>query len=246
MNLESKTTPVKVIAIDGPSGAGKSSVAFRVAKALDLPYLDTGAMYRAVGWMALSEGVRVPLPEDFDGSALARKCAELIRLETSDKGMRVWLGSEEISTEIRSPEASVMASAISVLPEVRRVLVRRQRIMGESSGGVMEGRDIGTVVFPDAVLKVFLTASPKTRARRRLSQRGAQGTLEELAEILREQKERDQRDSTREDSPLQQAGDAVFLDSTEMSVDEVVERIVSLFEKALSRISGSSGIIQSK
>ncbi len=229
--MEKRGKKVRVIAIDGPSGAGKSSVAMRVARALDLPYLDTGAMYRAVGLMALRKGYAVPLPPAFDGADLARSTIEILRMELGESAMRVWLGEDEVSGEIRSAEVSEMASAISALPQLRRILVEEQRRMGEVSGGVMEGRDIGTVVFPDALLKIYLTASAEERALRRLKQRKAEMSPELLKRILDEQETRDFRDSNREDSPLRRAEDAVFLESSGMTLDEVVKLIVDLFRE---------------
>lgn len=241
-DLEAQQTRgrVRVVAIDGPSGAGKSSVAMRVARALDLPYLDTGAMYRAVGLTALRRGYSVPLPVSFDGVNVARETLDQLRMELGDAGIRVRLGNEDVSDEIRSAECSEMASAISELSKVRALLVEEQRRIGEISGGVMEGRDIGTVVFPDALLKVFLTASAEERALRRLKQRNGEARLEEIEEIVAEQERRDHRDSTRSDSPLRQAEDAVLVDSTDLTLDEVVHLIVGLFQEVLTGFSGRS------
>jgi len=218
---------LKVVAIDGPSGAGKSTVARRVAEKIGLPYLDTGAMYRAVALLALRD--QVPMRVEAEAGKLAETCASILRMENGDEGIRVFLGGEDISDAIRDPEISKMASVVAVIPAVRRVMVSLQRKMGEDGGGVVEGRDIGTVVFPDAVVKIFLTASPETRARRRLLQRGAEPDPEELEHVIQEQLERDRRDSTRKDSPLYRAPDAVLLDSTGLNIDEVVEEIVKLF-----------------
>jgi len=229
--LDRENQKVRVIAIDGPAGAGKSSVAIQVARELELPYLDTGAMYRAVALKALRKGLKPPLPPSFSGAELAMETVEVIRMELGAEGMRVWLGDEEVSSLIRSPECSEMASVISALPEVRKILVRAQRRMGEDRGGVMEGRDIGTVVFPDAMLKIFLTASARERALRRLKQRRESLKPEELERILREQEKRDHRDSTREDSPLRQAEDAFLVDTSELGLEEVVARIVGLFRE---------------
>jgi len=212
----------------------------RVARALDLPYLDTGAMYRAVALTALRRGYSVPLPVSFDGVNVARETLDQLRMELGDAGIRVLLGDEDVSEKIRSPECSEMASAVSALSKVRVLLVEEQRRMGAISGGVMEGRDIGTVVFPDALLKIFLTASAKERALRRLKQRGSESKPEELEKISEEQEKRDRRDSTRSDSPLRQAEDAVFLESTGLTLDEVADRIVRLFREASPGISGDS------
>jgi cytidylate kinase len=191
-----------LIAIDGPAGAGKSTVARAVADALGFTYLDSGAMYRCV---ALAE---------LRGAADPVECA--IGL-----GERITLDGEDVTEAIRSPEVSARASEVAARPEVRGRLVARQRELIRSGDYVAEGRDIGTVVAPDAELKVFLTASPRERARRRAEQLGA-----DVEEVLREQEQRDERDATRKHSPLQAAGDALRVETDGLSVDEVTRRIV--------------------
>lgn len=191
-----------LIAIDGPAGAGKSTVARAVADALGFTYLDSGAMYRCV---ALAE---------LRGAADPVECA--IGL-----GDRITLDGEDVTEAIRSPEVSARASEVAARPEVRGRLVARQRELIRSGDYVAEGRDIGTVVAPDAELKVFLTASPRERARRRAEQLGA-----DVEEVLREQEQRDERDATRKHSPLQPAGDALRVETDGLSVDEVTQRIV--------------------
>jgi len=231
MNL-SDTPPLNVapiIALDGPAGAGKSTVAVLLAKALDLPYLDTGAMYRAVGLIAYREGWRAPLDPATDGPEISRLAEGRLRLEPGPDQMRVWVDEVEVTQEIRSPECSAMASAVSALSEVRRALVPEQRRMGLVKGGVMEGRDIGSVVFPDAALKVFLTASPQTRAQRRFDQLVGRGLTVTYEEVLEDQSQRDFRDSSRADSPLVVAAGAVVVDTSGMTLNEVVERLVGLF-----------------
>ena len=218
-----------IIAIDGPAGAGKSSVAIRLAERLGLPYLDTGAMYRAVGLMAMREGRLPPFDVTKDGEALAKLAAGGLRVEPGSERMRVWFDDEEITDAIRTPECSVMASAVSALSEVRKALVPEQRRMGLEAGGVMEGRDIGSVVFPDAHLKVFLTASPETRGQRRYLELRDRGVEVDLETVLLEQADRDHRDSSRADSPLQVARGAVVVDTTGLSLEEVVDRLVKLF-----------------
>jgi cytidylate kinase len=193
-----------LIAIDGPAGAGKSTVARAVADALGFTYLDSGAMYRCV---ALAE---------LRGAADPAECA--IGL-----GDRIMLDGEDVTEAIRSPEVSARASEVAARPEVRGQLVARQRELIRSGDYVAEGRDIGTVVAPDAELKVFLTASPRERARRRAEQLGA-----DVEEVLREQEQRDERDATREHSPLQPARDALRVSTDGLSVDEVAQRIVRL------------------
>jgi cytidylate kinase len=192
-----------LIAIDGPAGAGKSTVARAVARALGFEFLDSGAMYRAAALAALR------------GDDPTRVQVTL--------GERVLLGDEDVTDEIRTPEVTDMASKVSADPAVREALVDRQREIIAAGDHVAEGRDIGTVVWPQAELKVFLTATPEERARRRATQLGA-----DYDAILTEQRLRDMRDTTREHSPLQPATDAVELDTTGLSLEQVVQRIVEL------------------
>jgi cytidylate kinase len=192
-----------LIAIDGPAGAGKSTVARAVARALGFEFLDSGAMYRAAALAALR------------GADPRRVTVEL--------GERVLLDGEDVTDEIRTPEVTEMASRVAADPEVRKAMVRLQRGIIASGDHVAEGRDIGTVVWPDAELKVFLTATPEERARRRADQLGA-----DYDAILTEQRLRDLRDESRQHSPLAAAPDAVELDTTGLTFDEVVDRIVSL------------------
>ena len=211
-----------IIAIDGPSGAGKSTVAKMVAKQLGYLYIDTGAMYRAVGLKALR--VNEPLDDTQQIIALARDAR--IELKGSVENYQVFLDGEEITRDIRAEPVSQAASKVSTVSEVRRILVQAQQRMGAAGSVVLEGRDIGTKVFPNADLKIFLDASETTRAERRFRenrQRGIQLTLEEtLAEI----RERDERDSQRSDSPLIKADDAIYLDTSDKSIEEVVQEIL--------------------
>jgi cytidylate kinase len=193
-----------LIAIDGPAGAGKSTVARAVAGALGFTYLDTGAMYRCI---ALA---------DLRGAPDPTACA-------IELGEQVTLDGEDVTAQIRTPEVSARASEVASRPEVRSALIERQRGLIASGDYVAEGRDIGTVVAPDAELKVFLTASPEERARRRAAEIGADEQT-----VLAEQTMRDERDSTREHSPLHAADDAVEVDTTGLDIDEVVQRIVAL------------------
>ena len=193
-----------LIAIDGPAGAGKSTVARAVAAALGFTYLDTGAMYRCIA-LAELRGAQDPLA-----------CS--IGLDGG-----VTLDGEDVTSQIRTPAVSARASEVAARPEVRASLVRRQRELIAAGDYVAEGRDIGTVVAPDAELKVFLTASPEERARRRAAETGA-----DAADVLAEQIVRDERDSTREHSPLEPAADAIEVDTTGLAIDEVVGRIVDL------------------
>jgi CMP/dCMP kinase len=204
-----------VIAIDGPAGAGKSSVARAVAAALDFTYLDSGAMYRCVALAALERGVDVDDPE-----ALGRLAGGL---EIGFEGGRVELNGQEVGDAIREPRVTEAASRVSVHPQVREAMVARQRAMIATGRYIAEGRDVGTVVSPEAPLKVFLTASAEERARRRAAQTG-----ENEAAVLAAQRERDERDETRQHSALRAADDAVEIDTTALSLDEVVARIVAL------------------
>jgi cytidylate kinase len=215
-----------VVAIDGPSGAGKSTVAKALAQRLGVPYIDTGAMYRAVGLAARRHGVRLPLG---DPEAVAT-IAESLRIElvAAPGGGRVQLDGEDVSDEIREPEISLYASAVSAIPAVRRVLVSEQRRLGHERGGVMEGRDIGTRVFPDTPHKFFLTAEPAVRAERRTRELEARGTPQPFERVLEEMEKRDRDDASRADSPLTLDGRYVLVDSTGRPVEEVVAEIESL------------------
>jgi len=204
-----------VIAIDGPAGAGKSTVARAVATALGFTYLDSGAMYRCVALAALERGTDID-----DGEALGRMAGGL---EIGFGGERVELDGREVSDAIRAPQVTEAASQASAHPEVREAMVARQRALIAAGRYVAEGRDIGTVVSPDAPLKVFLTASAEERARRRAAQTG-----EEEAAVLAAQLERDERDETREHGALRAALDAIEVDTTSLSLDEVVQTIVAL------------------
>lgn len=222
-----------LIAIDGPAGAGKSAAARELAVRLDLPYLDTGAMYRAVALVANRSGLGPDL--NADGRAKVVGLAE--RLDVSFRGdpraQRVLLAGEDVTEALRDPEVSRMASVVSAIPEVRRVMVGRQRELAARSGGVIEGRDIGTVVFPDAALKIFLTAEPEVRARRRFEELARRGVVANWETVLDEQRERDRRDSTRPDSPLRPAEGSVVVDTSRLTLSEVVEALVELLPEAL-------------
>jgi cytidylate kinase len=217
-----------VIAIDGPAGAGKSSVASQLATRLGIPYLDTGAMYRAVAL------IKAPLDE-----AASSRVVELMRthrldVEVGKGGTIILIDGRDVSGEIRTPECSLMASAVSSLPEVRRALVPLQRELGFEYGGVMEGRDIGTVVFPDADLKIFLTASVDERARRRLLDLRELDLETSLQEVQEQQQQRDRQDTSRSESPLQVARGSVVVDTTESTLEEVVERLFVEVAKILA------------
>lgn len=209
-----------VVAIDGPAGAGKSTIARRLADRLGFTYVDTGAMYRAVALWALRQNIDPGDMHRIEQLALAAE----IELFPG----RIQLNGEDVTEEIRRPDVSTGASKVAVIAGVRRAMVAKQRAIGERTSIVMEGRDIGTVVFPDADVKVYLDAQPRERVRRRLLEVQAKG--EEVSEetLSQQMRERDRRDSSRPDSPLSQAPDAVYLDTTAMTIEEVEEAILKI------------------
>ncbi|MGI6325613.1 MAG: (d)CMP kinase [Saccharofermentanales bacterium] len=212
------------IALDGPSGAGKSTVAGLLAKKLGILHLDTGAMYRAVGLKALRTGLTT------DDEEAVRRMLETTKLEVilSEDRQRVLLDGEDVSTAIRTPEASLAASDFSKLPVVRHKLVELQRQMADRQSLILDGRDIGTYVLPQATCKIFLTAEPAERARRRLLDLQASGDHSAtLEQVLQDIEYRDRQDAGRALAPLRQAEDAILVDSTDCSVEEVVDRITS-------------------
>ncbi|MGD9765156.1 MAG: (d)CMP kinase [Candidatus Binatia bacterium] len=214
-----------VIAIDGPAGAGKSTVSQQLARALGLRYVDSGAMYRAVGVLAAEAAI------DFgDADALAALCDALVFEFPEDPGggVRVLVNGRDLSQAIRTAAAGQLASKVSVVPVVRERLVALQRELGAGGGVVMEGRDIGTVVLPDATVKIFLVASAAERARRRWAELSARGDAVDLAQIQREIEERDRRDQSRAHSPLRPAEDALLVDTTDAAIDAVVARVCAL------------------
>jgi cytidylate kinase len=218
---------MSVIAIDGPAGAGKSTVAAAVARALGWTYVDTGAMYRAVALAALSAGT------DLGDAAAVARIARAARVEVGDG--RVRLDGNDVTDEVRTERVTSAVSRVAALPEVRDVLVERQRAIGRSSDVVMEGRDIGVRVVPDAALKVFLTAALDARAGRRLAQLAPSAAAASLEEVARALARRDEADASRAASPLARAPDAVTIDTTELDVDAVVERILIELERARER-----------
>lgn len=214
-----------IIAIDGPVGSGKSTVSRRVAELLDYAYLDSGAMYRALAWKALRQAVPLDSAEKLE--ALARgTCIDLEPAGTSS--LRVRMDGADVTQAVRAAEVSEAASRIAIFPGVRRVLVAEQRRAGERGGVVMEGRDIGTVVFPDADLKIYLDASVEARAERRWRESQQKGEPIELDRMVEQVRERDRRDREREASPLVRARDAVVVDNTAMDVEETARLIVLL------------------
>ena len=212
-----------IIAIDGPSGAGKGTVARGVAARLGYRHVDTGAMYRAVAWKARHEGV------DIHDEAAVAAIGERATFDL--EGGRVVVDGHDVARAIRTPDMDVAAAAVARHPAVRSTLVRRQREMGHGGGIVMEGRDIGTVVFPDADVKIYLTASPEERARRRASDPAHAASQQAvLAEIATALAERDRSESTRAASPLAQATDALAIDTTTMPIERVIAEILEVVE----------------
>jgi cytidylate kinase len=216
-----------VIAIDGPSGAGKSTVARLLAERLGYIYIDTGAMYRAIGWKAQREGI-----DPADEEMLAELCARTeVTIKKDNKDPRFFVDGIDVGGEIRTPEMGMMASAVSKSPAVRARLLTLQRDLGINGGVVMDGRDIGTVVFPDADMKFYLDASAEERGRRRYLELKAKGMDVDHARITREIEERDRQDSGREIAPLRRADNALLIDSSAMSVDEVLNKMISEIAK---------------
>lgn len=212
------------IAIDGPAGAGKSTIAKKIAEKMNFIYVDTGAMYRAMALYLLRQGI-----EPTDTDRISRACREAdISIEYRDGEQVVLLNGENVNAYLRTEEVGSMASYSSAVPAVRGKLVELQQSLAAKADVVMDGRDIGTVVLPNADVKVYLTASAATRAKRRYLELQEKGEEPDLVKIEQDIAERDYRDMHREHSPLRQAEDAVFLDSSDMTIDEVVERIASL------------------
>ncbi len=228
----------RIVAIDGPVGSGKTTVARRVAALLGYTHLDSGAMYRALGLKALRAGVSLDSVEALEELA-GRTHVDLSRTTGAPAGaapqdggrLQVLLDGEEVTGQIRTTEVSLAASKVAVVPEVRRILVAEQRRAGHHGGVVMEGRDIGTVVFPDADLKIYLDASAEVRARRRLREHEARGDQMDFDQVVAELKERDQRDIERAVSPLTRAPDAVVVDATAMDIEEVALVICQLMRE---------------
>ena len=209
-----------VIAIDGPSGAGKGTVSRAIAEALGYRHVDTGAMYRAVGWKAVRDGI--PVDDEAAVSALARGASIVV------EGGLVEIDGHDVTRAIRTPEIDKAATAVARLPKVRGALVARQRALGADGGVVMEGRDIGTVVFPNADVKIYLDASAEERARRRASDAAHSGSQAGQAAVAEAIQARDKADTTRAVSPLSIAPDAVHIDTTDMPVERVVEHVMAL------------------
>jgi cytidylate kinase len=215
-----------VVAIDGPAGAGKSTLARRLSERLGFTYIDTGAMYRAVALWGLRQGI--------DPADMHRMEQLALAAEIALSPGHISLNGEDVTEAIRTPEVSSGASKIAVIPGVRRAMVAKQREIGEQTSVVMEGRDIGTIVFPNAEVKIFLDADPAERVRRRLAEERSKGGAPSEDQVASQMKERDQRDSTRRDAPLSQAPDAVYIDSTPLSIAEVEEAILKVVRARVS------------
>ncbi|MBN1107039.1 MAG: (d)CMP kinase [Deltaproteobacteria bacterium] len=215
-----------IVTIDGPAGSGKSTVSKLLAVRLGFFYLDTGAMYRAVAWQAMKTGTA---PEDEDG--LGRLCRRLdLHFETEEGGSRLLIGGEDITLAIRSPEMDLLSSRISAVATVREAMTGLQRKIGRDGGLVAEGRDMGTVVFPEARYKFFVSAAPQIRAERRYLERLGRGETVRRDEVETELRKRDEQDSRRAIAPLVAAKDAVIIDTTSLTPDEVVDLIVGCME----------------
>lgn len=213
------------IAIDGPSGAGKSTMAKIVSKELGILYLDTGAMYRAVALKAIKSGI-----DTRDEAALADMVEDIdIRIVYKDGQQKVYLDGEDVTGDIRTPEVTVGSSDVAVFPGVRKKMVELQREIAKTNSVVMDGRDIGTHVLPDAEIKIFLTASAEDRAKRRYEELKEKGTLKQtFEELMREMEYRDKNDSSRKVSPLRKADDAILLDTSGLSIEESAKKILEI------------------
>lgn len=217
------------VAIDGPSGAGKSTMARLLAQEMGFVYVDTGALYRTVGYAVLQKGL-----DPADPAAVTPLLPALsVEMTHTEQGQRVWLNGTDVSDEIRTPAVSMAASAVSALPEVRAFLFRLQREMAEKHNVIMDGRDIGTVVLPDADLKIFLTASAEDRAQRRYEELCQKGQTVTYEDVLADMKQRDYNDETRAAAPLKAAEDAVLLDTTGNTLEQTVTLLRRMVEERL-------------
>ena len=219
------------VALDGPSGAGKSTIAKAVAKKLEYVYVDTGAMYRSIAYYVISKGADLSDPEQI--KPLLGEIS--IKLCYTEAGQRVMLNDEDVSDKIRTPEISMGASKVSAIPEVREFLLELQKNIAKENNIIMDGRDIGTTILPNAEVKIYLTASADTRAKRRALEYEQKGESFDLDQIRKDIIERDERDMNREISPLKQADDAVLVDSSEMGIDDVVSAILDVYKEKVQK-----------
>ena len=224
-----------IVAIDGPSGVGKSTLSKLLS--LDLGYinLDTGAMYRAVALASLRQGIDAK-----DHAALKQLCEKIvIEFERGEKEERVLLNGEDVSAQIRTPEISILTASVAACPDVRQAMVERQRVLGADGGVVLEGRDIGTVVFPNADVKFFLKASSEVRGQRRFLELQTKGVDVDLARTISEVQARDIADTSRKNSPLRQADDAIVIDTTDLNITQVLERMFTVIAEYRQKLRAS-------
>lgn len=221
------------IALDGPSGAGKSSLARAIAERMGIVYVDTGALYRSIGLYVRGQNI------DPKNEAAVTACLPSIELRMTHEGgeQHIYLCGENVGDKIRTPEMSMYASAVSAIPAVRTFLLDTQRNIAATTDVIMDGRDIGTVILPDADVKIFLTASPEARARRRAAELAAKGITTTYEEVLSDMAERDKNDSTRKTAPAIPAEDAIFLDNSDLNVEETIEKALSIINEKLKNNS---------
>lgn len=225
-----------IIAIDGFAGCGKSTTAQQVAEKLDYIYITTGAMYRATTLYFLRNGL--PFDEENEAMKVALSKMKIeLKVEGDSKVAETYLNGEHVEAELRTPEVNAHVSQVSVHPLVRKEMVRQQRMIGEKGGIVMDGRDIGTVVFPQADLKIFMKAEVKVRAERRLQEMKERGTEISLEEVIENLKERDRIDTSRKESPLKQAADAIVIDTTHMTIPDQVEQVCRLAKRKMKELN---------
>ena len=217
------------VAIDGPAGAGKSTIAKTAAKRLGFIYVDTGALYRSIGYYVIKQGKSLEIKEDIVSCLSSID----IEIEFVDNEQHVILNGEDVNASIRTPEVSIAASKVSAVPEVREFLLGLQRDFAKKYNCIMDGRDIGTVVLPDAKIKIYLTASAEARADRRFKELTEKGQVVEYDNILKEIKERDFQDMNREIAPLKQAEDAVLVDTTKLNLQESIEYMIKVIKERL-------------